>query len=204
MNFELIDNALQVTLLGLGALFSFIFALRRTSRRLLVLALAYSSFAMGTLFFVLYLAIIGTVPQIFYVSEISWLSSYLFLLSLQLFRSKDLRVRFSWIAVAGTAVVTVTALVIRIFGPSYIVSASFALIADALIYISIYRLQQPLPHHATDAVLLLLCVLQVLLYLVSCFLNDYTRFNLYFAIDFVLTGTFTALLPVTLREVNQP
>lgn len=96
MNFELIDNALQVTLLGLGALFSFIFALRHTSRRLLVLALAYSSFAMGTLFFVLYLVIIGTVPQIFYVSEISWLSSYLFLLSLQMFRSKELYIRFSW------------------------------------------------------------------------------------------------------------
>ena len=36
---------------------------------------------MGTLFFVLHLAILGRVPQIFYTCEISWLAAYLFFLS---------------------------------------------------------------------------------------------------------------------------
>ena len=49
---------------------------------------------------------------------------------------------------------------------------------------------------------LLLCVgLQMLLYVVSCFMADYTRFNLYFAVDITLTLSFAALLPLALREV---
>lgn len=49
---------------------------------------------------------------------------------------------------------------------------------------------------------LLLCVgLQLLLFVVSGFTQDYTRFNLYFAVDIALTLSFVALLPLALREV---
>ena len=49
---------------------------------------------------------------------------------------------------------------------------------------------------------LLLCVgLQVVLYVVSGFMEDFTRFNLYFAVDITLTLSFAALLPLALREV---
>ena len=49
--------------------------------------------------------------------------------------------------------------------------------------------------------LLLLCVaLQILLYAVSAFMEDFTHFNLYFAVDITLTLSFAALLPLALRE----
>ena len=32
-------------------------------------------------------------------------------------------------------------------------------------------------------------------------MQDYTRFNLYFAVDITLTLSFAALLPLALREV---
>ena len=46
-------------------------------------------------------------------------------------------------------------------------------------------------------------VLQILLYLVSDFIQDYTCFNLYFAVDITLTLSMVALLPFTLRDVGK-
>ena len=46
-------------------------------------------------------------------------------------------------------------------------------------------------------------VLQVLLYLVSNYTHDYTRFQLYYAVDLALTLSMAALLPLILREVKQ-
>ena len=45
-------------------------------------------------------------------------------------------------------------------------------------------------------------VLQISLYSISVFIKDYTNFNLYFAIDIVLTLTMAALLPALKREVE--
>lgn len=78
MNFELIDNLFQVSILAAVSFASIILTIRYQERRFMILAFAYASFLMGTLYFVLYLAIIGNIPQVFYVSEISWLASYLF------------------------------------------------------------------------------------------------------------------------------
>lgn len=72
---------------------------------------------MGTLFYVLYLAIMGTVPQVFYVSEISWLAAYLFFLSLQIVRTEVPHVGFQWPAALCALVLGVSVLVIRIFAP---------------------------------------------------------------------------------------
>ena len=82
-SFELIDNFFQIVVLLCAAAAAGIFALRRRSRDLLILSLAYACFAMGTIYYVLYLVIIGIWPQVFYVAEISWLAAWLFYLSAQ-------------------------------------------------------------------------------------------------------------------------
>ena len=46
-------------------------------------------------------------------------------------------------------------------------------------------------------------MLQVLLYLISNYTHDYTRFQLYYAVDLALTLSMAALLPLTLREVKR-
>lgn len=84
MSFELVDNLFQVVVLFGAAVAATVLSVRRKERGCLILAFGYACFAMGTLFYVLYLAIMGTVPQVFYVSEISWLAAYLFFLSLQI------------------------------------------------------------------------------------------------------------------------
>lgn len=98
MNFELIDNSFQITILGFCTIAALFLALRYKSRSLLILALAYACFCMGTTYYILYLVIMGKVPQVFYVAEISWLAAWLFYLSVQILRIERIGYRFSWFA----------------------------------------------------------------------------------------------------------
>lgn len=201
MSFELWDNLFQAAVLGCASMAAGVSALRRKSRRCLILSLAYACFSMGTLYYVPSLAILGYTPRIFYVSEISWLAAWLFYLSLQLERMEGLKPRLSPLSVGGALVVAACILTFRIFGPSYLMSSLFALTVGALTFLSLSRIQSGTAEKRVDAALLACIVLQVLLYAVSGFTRDYTRFNLYFGVDLVLTLSFVALLPLTLREV---
>ena len=95
MNFELIDNCFQIAVLLCAALAAIAATLRRKDRRFLILALFFICVFMGTLYWVLHLFIFGDVPQVFYVSEFSWLAAYLFLLSFQMVRTDRVRPFFS-------------------------------------------------------------------------------------------------------------
>lgn len=55
-NFELIDNLFQITVLLCTCVAAGILAIRHRNRSLLILSLAYACFAMGTIYYVLYLA----------------------------------------------------------------------------------------------------------------------------------------------------
>ena len=76
---ELTSNLLQflVTLLGfcLGAV------LYRQNRRqaYFLLACFYGCFALGSLYWTLYLLLFSETPQVFYVSEFGWIASVIFL-----------------------------------------------------------------------------------------------------------------------------
>ena len=202
MNFELFDNLFQVGVLGVFSLISGISALRYKNRGCLILSFAYACFAMGTLYYVLYLAIIGRVPQVFYVAEISWLASYLFLLSLEILRLQSLQIRFSWLAAGGALCMVIGVCIAQIFGPSLLMIALFALTAGAVTYLTIFRMRGGTGFWQTDLCLMVCLVLQVLLYLVSGAIRDYTDFNMYFAVDMLLTTFWAALMPLTLREVS--
>ena len=198
MNFELIDNCFQVAVLFCAALAAIAAALRHKDRRFLILALFFACISMGTLYWVLHIFIFGDVPQVFYVSEFSWLAAYLFLLSFQMVRTDRAGTLFSLPALACALLAAAVVLAFRIFGPSYVVSAAFAGVVFAIVYLAVRRLRRG--GGLIDGWLLLCVGLQLLLYVVSCFMEDFTRFNLYFAVDITLTFSFAALLPLALRE----
>ena len=200
MGFELLDNLFQIAALGCASAAAIAAALRRKSRRCLLLALAYGCFAMGTLYYVLNLVILGHTPRVFYVAEVSWLASWLFYFSLQIVRMAGMKLRLRPIPAAGALTAGGCILAAHIFGPSYLMSAVFAFTVGALVFLSLFRLQSGASEKWTDAVLLACAVLQLLLYMVSGFTRSYTRFNPYFAVDIVLTLSFIALLPLQLRE----
>ena len=201
MNFELIDNCFQVAVLFFAALAAIAASLRHKDRRFLILALFFVCISMGTLYWVLHLFIFGNVPQVFYVSEFSWLAAYLFLLSFQLVRTDQGRPFFSLLSLACALLTAAVVLAFQMFGPSYFVSAAFAGVMSAIVYLAVCRLRRRGGGGLIDCCLLLCVGLQLLLYVVSVFMQDYTRFNLYFAVDITLTFSFAALLPLALREV---
>lgn len=202
MNFELIDNCFQIAVLLFAALAAIAAALRHKDRRFLILALFFVCVSMGTLYWVLHIFIFGNVPQVFYVSEFSWLAAYLFLLSFQIVRADRVRPFFSLPSLAFALLTAAVVLAFQIFGPSYFVSAAFAGVASAIVYLAVWRLRCRDDGGLIDCWLLLCVGLQLLLYVVSCFMEDFTRFNLYFAVDITLTLSFAALLPLALREVD--
>lgn len=201
MSFELFDNLFQVSVLGCASITAAASAFRRKNRRCLILALAYACFSMGTLYYVLSLVILGHTPKVFYVSEVSWLAAWLFYLSLQLVRTGDRKPCLSPLPAGAALATAVCILTVRIFGPSYLMSSLFALTVGAIVFLSLFRLQSGAAGKRTDAVLLVCAFLQVLLYMVSGFTKDYSRFSLYFAVDLTLTLSMAALLPLVLREV---
>ena len=102
MNFEIVDNIFQVIVFSLIVVADIVCWFLHKNRLYIILALAHSCFMMGTLYFVLYLVIRGKVPQFFYVSEISWVASYLFLHSYQIVGYKGQRMKISVIPVSYT------------------------------------------------------------------------------------------------------
>ena len=201
MNFELIDNCFQVAVLIAAAIAAIAAAFRHRDRRFLILALFFACVSMGTLYWVLHIFIFDNVPQVFYVAEFSWLAAYLFLLSFQLVRTEQGRPLFSLPALLCTLLTAAVVLAVRMFGPSYFVSAAFAGVVSAIVYLTVWRLRRKSGGGLTDCWVLLCVGLQLLLYVVSGFMQDFTHFNLYFAVDITLTFSFAALLPLALREV---
>lgn len=207
MNFEIIDNIFQVTMFFLAVIADIVCWLLRKNRLYLILALEHGCFMMGTLYFVLYLAIRGTVPQIFYVAEISWIASYLFLHSYQIVRCRKQRQQFSLIPMLCGVGVAAVAMRSEIFGPALLSTGAFALAGAAIVYVSVFQIlygdREKKKDIKTNVCLLLCVILQLTLYISSYFIHDYTRFNLYFVIDFILTITQVMLLPCTLLEVQK-
>lgn len=202
MNFEVIDNLFQVAVLLAGMVAAIGSAVKYHERRLVILALSYASFAMGTLFWVLHLTIRGDIPHIFYVSEISWLASWLFYLSLQIVRTEQMKVRFDVIGMVCSLYIAATIMKLQIFGPSRLMSLLFAVTMGALVYLTVFRLRSGRKVMPVDGAMCGSAVLQILLYVASAFMKEFTHFNLYFAVDIVLTVSFVSLLPLQLKEVK--
>ena len=122
-----------------------------------------------TIYYVLYLVIIGIWPQVFYVAEISWLAAWLFYLSVQILPGEGKKDRFSLPAGAAAAVIAAIAFLDHDFGPSYFVSALFSLTAGATMYLSVSHMQNGSLCRKRDLFMIICVTLQVLLYRVSGF-----------------------------------
>ena len=76
---ELIENLLQLLTTFVGALLSGI-SCRKSGRQAYFLLLCfYGCFALGALYWTLYLLLFDTTPRVFYVSEFGWVVSVIFL-----------------------------------------------------------------------------------------------------------------------------
>ena len=80
---ELFENFLQLAVTTIGVIISFLKYGKDHKRIDLLLTCFYGCFALGALYWTLYLFLYSTTPQVFYVSEFGWISSAIFLCILQ-------------------------------------------------------------------------------------------------------------------------
>ena len=76
---ESIENAVQLALLLVCTAVSGATAVRGRERSGAILTPFYGSYALGDLYWLLYLLFYGHTPKLFYVSDLSWYAAYLFL-----------------------------------------------------------------------------------------------------------------------------
>lgn len=199
MSFEIIDNTFQVIVLAAMALLAFILAFRRSSRSCLILAFGYASFMMGTLYYLLHLIILGHGPQVFYVAECSWMASYFFFSRWRSSigracarRSPLLRWRPVWSLPELSCGCRCLALAadVRCAG-AHLWHAGLSL------FFGPAKEKRLRPY---EIALLFEMSLQILLFVASGFIRDYTRFSLYYAVDILLTLTLVSFLPRILQE----
>ena len=100
---ELIENLLQLFAAFLGACLTG-FAYRKSGNKPYFLLLCfYGCFALGALYWTLYLLLFSTTPRVFYVSEFGWVAGMIFLRILQATLTgvgeRAFRCRAAWIAV---------------------------------------------------------------------------------------------------------
>lgn len=207
-NFEIFDNIFQTLSLLLMMIISGAAGLKYSSRKLVVLACAYGSIMLGTLFYMLHLTIIGDIPRIFYVSEISWMAGYLFFLFLVILRQERKNVDFQPVP-AMLALFTLAASVhSEVMGNSILMSLAFGVIAGAIVYISSIRIRRAHlsgTHPAAfDRMMIAVVILQILVYFVSEYVSDFSTFNLYFAVDILFTLSLCSLFRMIRKEAQQP
>ena len=207
-NFEIYDNVFQTLLLMGMMVVSGAAGFKYSSRKLVVLACAYGSIMLGTLFYMLHLTIIGDIPRIFYVSEISWMAGYLFFLFLVILRQERKNVDFQPVP-AMLAMFTLAASVhSEVMGNSILMSLAFGVIASAIVYISSIRIRRAHlsgTHPAAfDRMMIAVVILQILVYFVSEYVSDFSTFNLYFAVDILFTLSLCSLFQMIRKEAQQP
>ena len=101
---ELIENLLQLLVTFAGACLAGFAYWKSRAQKYFLLFCFYGCFALGALYWTLYLLLFGATPRVFYVSEFGWVASMIFLRILQAtLASQDehsFRSRRAWLAPA--------------------------------------------------------------------------------------------------------
>lgn len=206
-NFELWDNLFQITALFIAMLAVGVLAVKHRSRRLVVLACDHGCFMLGTSFFTLHLSIMGDIPNIFYVSDIAWIAAYLFLLLLMLLRVEHSgeKVEFRLLPALIFVLIFVAAIYTEMLGPSKLMSACIGIIGGATVYLAIIAVSDAVKKNdklrAVDIMVPVRIFLQIMIYFVSDYMSDFTDFNLYFAVDILMTLNMVGLGYFLRKEV---
>ena len=206
---ELVDNLTQLLAALSGCVLSGALYLRSRGQPYFLLCCFYGCFGMGLLYWLLYTLLLTDAPPMFYVSDIGWISCFIFLLLLQyslvdegerLFRS-----RAPWLALAVE--IPLTAYLVSIGDVFY--NLIVGVLMAAMLWLAIRGLawqgRQPrarrsrLPFHLVTASFI---ALENCLWLSSYPWAGDTLANPYFWFDFAVTASLLALLPAVRRAVR--
>lgn len=205
---ELIDNLSQflVTLI-VGSVAGCLYCHSRKQAYFL-LTCFYGCFAAAGLYWTLYYLLFSETPQIFYVSEIGWISGYIFLYLLQYVLSdkneRTFRCHAMWLSPVVGGVLLVLYCFYGHILSNIVFNGMMILISwnaiRGLVYLRGKEEARDL--RCLHLVILCFCVAEYGLWTTSCFWVSNTITNPYFWFDFLLTAIMVLLLLVTRKAVS--
>ncbi|MEG1459066.1 MAG: hypothetical protein RSB37_09015 [Acetivibrio sp.] len=206
---EIVDNGIQLFITIGCALWAGILAAKRKSQSYFILACFYGTFALGLLFWLSYLVIMTYTPKIFYVSDLSWFASFLFLLLIDISfatpKERNYKPVGAWLI---TAIPAVTTLCFLFFGDIF-----GTLLWCPLLTVCTYDSTRGFLYARKQTgegwnrqwihlAILFVIFTEFTLWTLSYFFKSTTIGNPYFWCDFVLSAALFLLMPAMKKAVN--
>ena len=190
---ELIDNLTQLLAALSGCVLSGVFYLRSRRQPYFLLCCFYGCFGFGLLYWLLYALLVTDTPPMFYVSDIGWISCFLFLLLLQYsLADKEEPLTAYYISIGDVFY-------------NLIVGALMAVMLWRAIRGLVWQSKQPKPDQSKrlfHLVMIGYIVLENGLWLSSYPWAGDTLANPYFWFDFAVTASILALFPAVRKAVR--
>ena len=206
---EFIDNLTQLLAALSGCILSGVFFLKSRRQPFFLLCCFYGCFGLGLLYWLLYTLLITDTPPIFYVSDIGWISCFLFLLLLQCSLSdKEERAsqsKLQWLALLIEMPLTVYFISIGDLLYNLIMGSLMTVMFRASIRGIVWQRKQTEPDRGKllfhSLLLLFLCAENCLWFSSYPWAGD-TLANPYFWFDFAVTVLILTLFPALRKAVK--
>ncbi|MEG1577819.1 MAG: histidine kinase [Oscillospiraceae bacterium] len=205
---EIADNAVQFVVTTSCALWAGGLAVRQKSQRYAILCCFYGTFALGLLYWLSFLALKDYTPRFFYVSDLSWVASFLFLLLLNLSVVRKEEKKFCPIAMVVAVVLTLLTGILLTYG-DVLVTLIWCGFLIASAYLStrglLYARKQSGDGRKLQylhGAILFIAFAEFCLWLLSCYFRENTLENPYFWCDYLLTAGLFALMPAAKKAVE--
>jgi hypothetical protein len=193
---EFITNGFQITVAAICAAVSLIRGAGLKSRSYILLTLFFGTFLLGDLYWLLFYLFYSKTPNPSFIPDLSWYSSYLFLIIL-LVRTKDRKAgeKHSVLLFAAPLFTVAMCLFFMQYG-EYLSNIVIALLMGLIIWHALDGLLLSFKGSMSPAfrplfiLALVFCGLEYLLWVSSCIWESETFANPYYWIDILLSCTF--------------
>lgn len=206
---ELFTNLFQLLIVLLATGLAGVLFYKSHIQAYLLLTCFYGTFMLGSLYWTLHFFLFDYTPQIFYVSELAWLTSHMFLLTLVFTLASPDERRFKHPAVWLAPLFCLPQLVIYWFTSDILLNTIISCLALAIMWQALrgffYARNQSGKGRKScyfHLVLIGIIVLEHGLWTSSCFWQGDTIANPYFWFDFLLSIVLILLLPATRKAVD--
>lgn len=207
---ELIDNLSQFIAVLVGGVWAGIWFYQSRRQEYLLLACFYGTFTLGSLYWVTFQLITNYTPHTFYVSDLAWIASFLFLLTLELTLPTEEERRY-WPPAMWLPLLPCVPLLLfyyqwgdwvtdTLWCGLTMVSACLAL--RGLLYAKKQGAARHSPTRALHITILFFVAMEYCVWTASCFWVSDTLTNPYFWFDFLLTAAALTLLPAARKAVE--
>ena len=206
---ELFDNASQFLATLLAGIGAGILFYKSRKQAYFLLACFFGTYSLATLYWTLHVLLFRHTPQIFYVSELGWLASSMFLLTLEYTLYTPEERGFRHPAVWLVPIICVPQLLLYLTYGDILFNLLLCGMTMAAAWYSVrgllYARRQSgklRDMQCFHIAVLCICALEFCLWTASCFWVSDTLTNPYFWFDFLLTAALFALLPAARKAVG--